>query len=232
MDQVDDYMMQQHQAQLREQEAKAPKCIHCNRPLYMLPGYGWQCKTKGCYLEDLEQDPSDPADIARLTEYRQQQIIDRAVNTADSVIMDGSNGSVEETDYLTSAVALKFTHKAHLAHSSRLLRKENLERHGMEETSASSLLGISLSCAVPLWIERLKTRPWAELEERRTKCLEIIAHHGDNILFRSKKSGDTAEAFNALAEALAILSFVPGGVKAFGLEFKSVHPEGGHNCRE
>jgi len=44
----------------------------------------------------------------------------------------------------------------------------------------------------------------------------MIAEHGDDILFRSKRKGATASAFNALAEGIAILSFAPGGVKVFG----------------
>lgn len=62
---------------------------------------------------------------------------------------------------------------------------------------------------------------------RRPQLVDMIASHGDNILFRSKKSGETAKAFNALAEALAFLSFAPGGVKLFGCHWESHHP--GHS---
>jgi hypothetical protein len=44
----------------------------------------------------------------------------------------------------------------------------------------------------------------------------MVAHHGDNILYRSKKKGESAKAFNALAKGLACLAFAPGGVNAFG----------------
>lgn len=94
----------------------------------------------------------------------------------------------------------------------------------MDENN-QELLKISLTCAVPLWIETLKNRPWADLEASRHRCIDMIASHGDNILYRSKKAGETARAFNALAEALAILSFVPGGVRAFGLHFEARHPD-------
>lgn len=210
-------------------QSPAHKCPACERHLYITQDYGYRCLTPTCILVGIEYDANEPGEVANIQNYRRQKIIEMAAETADRIIMEHSNGSVEETDYLTSSVALKFVSKAHLAISSRLTRLEIRERAGMEETSAKDLLIIALSAAVPLWIEKLKTRSWAELEERRQACVEIISSHGDNILFRSKKKGDTAEAFNALAEATAILSFVPGGIKAFGLEFKAVHPEGGYN---
>ena len=94
-----------------------------------------------------------------------------------------------------------------------------------QEQATSDLLSASLSAAVPLWIERLKSQPWEVLDQRRSQCIDVIASHGDNILYRSKKPGGTAKAFNALAEAIAILSFAPGGVRIFGLEFVAVHPD-------
>lgn len=210
-------------------QTPAHKCLACGDYLYLRPSMGYHCVNPTCILVGIEYDANEPGEVANIQNYRQQKIIEMASEAADRIIMNNSSGSVEETDYLTSAVAMKFVSKAHLAISSRLTRREMMERAGMEETSAKDLLVIALSAAVPLWIEKLKTRSWAELEERRQACVEIISSHGDNILFRSKKKGDTAQAFNALAEATAILSFVPGGIKAFGLEFKAVHPEGGHN---
>lgn len=83
-----------------------------------------------------------------------------------------------------------------------------------------SLLKISLSAAVPLWIEELKSRDWDYLLERARICSQEVSEHGDNLLFRSKKKGETAVAFNRFAEGLAILSMVPGGVSIFGLHFE------------
>lgn len=85
----------------------------------------------------------------------------------------------------------------------------------------------ALSCAVPLWILRLKHRTWSYVEQRAHECAQIVAEKGDVIMFRSKRQGETAAAFNALAEGLACLSFVPGGVKLFGLHFEDHHPETG-----
>lgn len=192
-------------------------CIHCHKLLE-----NWACSNPKCLLACIDQYPDD---LAMCRDYRQRKIVELAVSAADRVIMDNTDGSVEETNWLTSSVAMKFVEKTHCSLSSQLLRKEIMP----QEETTMALLQASLGCAVSLWIDKLKSVSWAELEQRRARCAEIIAHHGDNILYRSKKVGETAEAFNALAEAVAILSFVPGGVKVFGLEFKSYHPEGKHN---
>lgn len=85
------------------------------------------------------------------------------------------------------------------------------------------LLRISLQAAVPLWIMRFQEQAqhlpqsamWDLLIDRAKECSKVIAEKGDNILFRSEKKGETADAFNHLAEGIACLSFCPGGVKIF-----------------
>ena len=57
-------------------------------------------------------------------EYRRQLIIESAIEVADKIIMEYSDGSVEEIDYLTSAVAHKFNEKVHWRISSKLLQKD------------------------------------------------------------------------------------------------------------
>ena len=86
------------------------------------------------------------------------------------------------------------------------------------------VLNAALSCAVPLWIMRFKQQPWSYVEQRAHECAQIIAEKGDIIMFRSKVKGETAKAFNALAEGIACLSFAPGGVTTFGLHFEDHHP--------
>jgi excisionase family DNA binding protein len=66
-------------------------------------------------------------------EYRLQKTVERAVREADIIIMDGSNGSVEETDYLTSKVAEVFAQKAHQAVVARLLRYSLEKRHAQTQ---------------------------------------------------------------------------------------------------
>ena len=87
--------------------------------------------------------------------------------------------------------------------------------------STRVLLSATLALAVPLWIERLKTKPWSELAAKAKEAADVVASKGDIIQFKSKKKGETAAAFNGLAEGLAILAFVPGGVKFLDLHFQA-----------
>jgi hypothetical protein len=88
--------------------------------------------------------------------------------------------------------------------------------------ASTPVLLMTLQLAVPLWIERWKRLSWAErterLEKRAAECAEIVASKGDVLQYGGK---GCAEAFNALAEGLAILSFVPGGVKFHGLHWET-----------
>ncbi len=45
-------------------------------------------------------------------EHERQEIIKMAVNAADRIIMDGSDGSCEETNFLTAKVAERFMIRA------------------------------------------------------------------------------------------------------------------------
>lgn len=90
------------------------------------------------------------------------------------------------------------------------------------DVAKHALLTSTLACAVPLWIEQF--RPLtddARLAIARVSGQEI-AEHGDIILYRSKKKGETAAAFNHLARGLAVLAFAPGGVTFAGLHFEAV----------
>ena len=57
-------------------------------------------------------------------EYERRQIIEQAVGAADRIILDGSDGSVEETNYLTAEVARKFMERALLPFNSTMLSKD------------------------------------------------------------------------------------------------------------
>lgn len=87
------------------------------------------------------------------------------------------------------------------------------------------LLKMTLELAVPLWIEQLRPQPWSHLRRRAEVCAQTVAEKGDVLQFGGgkKQKGATAEAFNRLAEGLAIMSFSPGGVRAFGLHFVGGH---------
>jgi len=87
--------------------------------------------------------------------------------------------------------------------------------------STADLLRTSLSAAVPLWAWEFRQLSWEELQKIAQQSGQIIAEHGDLILFRSEKKGETADAFNALARGIAALSFAPGGVNCFGQHFET-----------
>lgn len=57
------------------------------------------------------------------------------------------------------------------------------------------------------------------IEQFNDRCLNEPSFT-ESMLFKTK-AGQSAESFNALAQALAILSFVPGGVEFAGLSFDS-----------
>jgi len=92
---------------------------------------------------------------------------------------------------------------------------------------SESLLKTTLQCAVLLRIfenARLTADElWDCFESRREYLIDMIASHGDDILFKSRREGDTAKAFNALAESLAFMAFVPGGVTFLGDHWE--HPK-------
>jgi len=84
-------------------------------------------------------------------------------------------------------------------------------------------LSIALSAAVPLWIIGLKEKggpsseDWAWLKEAQ----DILTNVGEGILYASKKKSETAKAFNAVAKAIAIMSFLPGGITLFNQHWES-----------
>jgi len=74
-------------------------------------------------LAEVESSRADEDYSGQTNEYRLQIIIEAASEAADELIMEGSDGSVEETDFLTSAVAQKMNNRVHQSIVSRLLRK-------------------------------------------------------------------------------------------------------------
>lgn len=88
--------------------------------------------------------------------------------------------------------------------------------------SNEELLKVALLTAVPLWIERVKPWDWERRLARAEQAVDVIASEGDNILHRSREQGESAKAFNALAEALAILAYQPGGVEFAGMHWEVV----------
>ena len=88
------------------------------------------------------------------------------------------------------------------------------------------LLRTCLCVTVPLWIQvwKLRVASWSDalVRERGSLLSTIVASQGDIIQFRGGKKGDTAAAFNALAEGVALLAYCPGGVTFLGDHWEAV----------
>ena len=81
----------------------------------------------------------------------------------------------------------------------------------------------ALSIAVPLWVEKLQKESLLYIQGRQRYCSRIIASKGDDLQFGGKYC---AEAFNALAEGVAILAMlVEGGVDSEFGKFNYKIPE-------
>ena len=82
---------------------------------------------------------------------------------------------------------------------------------------SAHLLPLALSAAVPLRVCMIYQRngptraDWGKLQ----RIGRLLTEQGHALLFRSSQIGETADVFNNLAEALAILSFFPAGI-SFG----------------
>jgi len=74
-------------------------------------------------------------------------------------------------------------------------------------------LYLMLGIAVPLWIEKMKGMSDEDALSRAAECSRRIQDAGECVLFRGKKKGKSADAFNAVAEALAVMARCPGGVR-------------------
>ena len=79
---------------------------------------------------------------------------------------------------------------------------------------------ITLEVAVPLWIEDVRSWTTERRMNRAAICGQHIAEKGDVLQFGGKK-GEAAEAFNRLAEGLAILAYWPGGVTFSGVRWEA-----------
>ena len=93
-------------------------------------------------------------------------------------------------------------------------------RSPWESHPAAPLLHATLQVAVPMTMWKLQEGNrddwWESLERGREEWLDLICSKGDNLLYKSKKKGLTAQVFNALAKVVAHLAFVPGGVTFMG----------------
>lgn len=83
---------------------------------------------------------------------------------------------------------------------------------------------VSLEVAVPLWAAELSATPLRQLLAEGPELARTIGQSGDALQFGGR-DGRAAEASNALARALAILSSLPEGVRFCGAKMKYVHAD-------
>lgn len=80
-----------------------------------------------------------------------------------------------------------------------------------------------LEIAVPLWILQLEQLSDAERWERQKRWAheaeEVMQETGEAILYRVE--GKSARAFNAVAQAVAALAYMPDGVTLFGRTWRA-----------
>jgi len=80
-----------------------------------------------------------------------------------------------------------------------------------------------LDAAVPLRVLALQEQggPTSEDFKRISAHSNLLGEHGDALMFTSKKKGLTAKVANAVADSIAVLSFVPGGVELFDRHYET-----------
>lgn len=81
-----------------------------------------------------------------------------------------------------------------------------------------------MATAVPLHILALKEKGGPDKTDFDSlqNTAKLLAEKGDILLYGdSKKKNTCAEVFNSTVKAIAILSFVPGGITVFGQSYIS-----------
>jgi hypothetical protein len=84
-----------------------------------------QLKVKLADIESVREDEDYPG---QFDELRRNIIVQFAASAADEIIMEGSNGSAEETDYLTSAVAQIMNNRVHQRNVMALMKWDLFQR--------------------------------------------------------------------------------------------------------
>lgn len=97
-----------------------------------------------------------------------------------------------------------------------------------EDFRGIPILRMCLATAVPMWIEQWKLIPLDEViaYAGRPEAVDRIAGpSGVELEYRSKKPGGTARFFNAVAQSLGAMAFLPGGVDFLDLHWEARHPD-------
>jgi len=80
---------------------------------------------------------------------------------------------------------------------------------------AKTKLKIALETAVPIWQDEFRRRGGVQKDDiaRAKQSVAEFSENGDALFY--KKVSKTTELFNKVAEAIAVLSLLPGGVDVF-----------------
>lgn len=89
--------------------------------------------------------------------------------------------------------------------------------------SADHPLAFFLMLSVPLRVMEYKRRggPQDEDFDRVRGFAQVLAEKGDRLLYKSDVPGETADIANRTADAIAVMSFLPGGITLFGEHWES-----------
>jgi hypothetical protein len=85
-----------------------------------------------------------------------------------------------------------------------------------------NILALTLELTVPLRMAELKRRGGpleADWDAARTFG-PVLSERGDVLLYGGKP-GQAAGLFNRLAEAIAVMAFLPGGITVFGTTWRA-----------
>lgn len=85
------------------------------------------------------------------------------------------------------------------------------------------LITLFLDTAVPLRVLAIQEQggPTQEDFKRIQGHTHLLGERGNFLWMKSKKKGETAKIANAVADAIAVLSFAPGGIDLFNRHWKS-----------
>lgn len=86
-------------------------------------------------------------------------------------------------------------------------------------TTQDAVLIETLRIAVPLYLLEIRHMIPEQRAALGRKTADVIAHKGDVLMFGGSRKGETAGAFNALAQGLAAAAYLPGGVTFAGLHW-------------
>lgn len=83
-------------------------------------------------------------------------------------------------------------------------------------------LADALGAAVPFVIHDLIAQGGpSESDHEWMAAWRGLTEHGDDLLFRSQRKGESAKLFVDLVRVVSILAFAPGGISTFGTHYEA-----------